>query len=186
MLQIVIPGIECYDEIKNEFITTDSIKISMEHSLLSLSKWESKWHKPFLDGKDKSYEETIDYYRCMTLTKNVDSDIYYNISVDLGNQINDYIADSMTATWFNDKLSKSITEKSRTNGSVVTSEVIYYYMISLGIPFECQKWHLNRLITLIRVISEKNAPKKKMSNQEILTQQADLNAKRRAELNSKG
>ena len=89
MLQIVIPGIECYDEIKNEFITTDSIKISMEHSLLSLSKWESKWHKPFLDGKDKSYEETIDYYRCMTLTKNVDSDVYYNISTDLGNKINE-------------------------------------------------------------------------------------------------
>lgn len=186
MLQIVIPGIECYDEIKNEFVMTDSVKISMEHSLLSLSKWESKWHKPFLDGKDKSYEETIDYYRCMTLTKNVDFDVYYNISSELGKQINDYIADPMTATWFSKKAVPSIHQTSRSDGSVVTSEVIYYYMINLGIPFECQKWHLNRLTTLIRVVSEKNAPKKKMSNQEILTQQAELNSKRRAELNSKG
>lgn len=186
MLQVVIPGIECYDEIKNEFVITDTVKISMEHSLLSLSKWESKWHKPFLDGKDKSYEETIDYYRCMTLTKNVDPDVYYNITTELAKEINDYIANPMTATWFSKRANRSIHQKSSLEGSVVTSEILYYYMISLNIPFECQKWHLNRLTTLIRVVSEKNAPKQKMSNQEILTQQAELNAKRRAELNSKG
>lgn len=182
MLHIEIPDVELYNEILNEFYTRKGASINMEHSLLSLSKWESRWHKPFLTEDEKTLEETIDYYRCMTITQNVDPDVYYNISSSLNKKIQDYISDSMTATWFSN-ISQS---NNKDDGSVITSEIIYYWMISLGIPFECQKWHLNRLMTLIRVVSEKNSPSKKMSKQEIMQRQMKLNAERRAKLKSKG
>lgn len=180
MLQLKIPDIELYDELNNRFITRKGTVLTMEHSLLSLAKWESKWHIPFLTENDLTVDQTIDYYRCMTITKNVNPDVYKNITNDISKEINKYIDDPMTATWFNN------VSNNQTDKTVITAEIIYYQMISLGIPFECEKWHLNRLLTLIRVVSLKNSPPKKMSRDEIMAQQVRLNEERKAKLNTKG
>lgn len=181
MLQIKIPDIELYDEANNRFITRKGCILTMEHSLLSLAKWESKWHIPFLSDKQQTVEQTLDYYRCMTITKNVNPLIYDSIDRKTADAIKQYIDDPMTATWFSNSLG-GVKE----DHSVITAEIIYYQMIALGIPFECEKWHLNRLMTLIRVVSAKSAPPKKMSKDEILAQQRRLNAERKAKLNTKG
>jgi hypothetical protein len=177
MLPLVIPETELYDEVRNEFIFVKQQKLVLEHSLLSLSKWESKWHKPFLSKKEKTEDEIFDYIRCMTVNS-VDENVYLCLSQEMVNQINKYIEDSMTATTINDKRSPS--------REIVTAEIIYYWMVALQIPFECQKWHLNRLLTLIDVCSIKNQPPKKMSQKAILARNASLNAARRRALHSKG
>ena len=181
MLQITIRPFELWDEVKQEFISYKKAQVlQLEHSLISISKWEQKWHKAFLSKNDKTYEETIYYIQCMTLTQNVDPISYYFKSVDDMNRITEYISDSMTATFFMED------KKPARSSEVVTSELIYYWMIALGIPFECQKWHLNRLLTLIKVCQIKNAPPKKRSKRDIMAQNAALNAARRKRLNTKG
>ena len=181
MLKITIPSSEAFDSRTNEFIYTKEQTLSLEHSLVSISKWESKWHKPYLTKEPKSPEETIDYVRCMTLTQNVDPRVYYCIPDSELQKISDYVNDPMTATWFSDE-----KEMKGRQGRIVTSELLYYWMIALGIPFECQKWHINRLITLIRVCDEENKPKKKMSKNQLLARNAQLNKARRAALHSRG
>lgn len=180
MLRIIIPATEQWDESKNEFVYTKSQSLSLEHSLVSLSKWESKWCKPFLSKEIKTAEETIDYIRCMTLTQNVDPNIYNYLTNENIIQVNRYIEAPMTATWFNSN------NKGKPNSEQITSELIYYWMITLNIPFECQKWHLNRLLTLIRVCNVKNQPSKKMTKKELLSRNAALNAVRRKKTNTKG
>ena len=180
MLQITIPSRELWDEEKNEFINTKEQVLQLEHSLVSLSKWEAKWCKTFLSKKDKTQEETIDYIKCMTITQNVNPDIYKYLTKENINEIQSYISAPMTATWFSDD------NNSSPNREHVTSELIYYWMIAFNIPFECQKWHLNRLLTLIRVCNIKNKPAKKMSRSEIMARNASLNAARRKQLNTKG
>lgn len=181
MLRITIPaGTEQYDERTNYFLpATKEQTICIEHSLVSISKWESKWHKPYLDEKEKTMEECIDYVRCMTLTQNVDPRAYYAITPQLWAIISDYINDPMTAT----TVQKTNMSSSR---ETITSEVIYYWMIYYGIPFECQKWHLSRLLMLISVCNAKSSPPKKMSRSEIYEQNRMLNAARRKRLNSRG
>ena len=181
MLKIEIPETELWDEGKEEFITIKKKTLALEHSLVSLSKWESKWCKPFISKETKTHEETIDYIKCMTLTQNVDSNIYNYLTKENINDINKYIDAPMTATWFSERKGKS-----GNGGKQVTAELIYYWMIALNIPFECQKWHLNRLLTLIRVCNEENQPTKKMSTREVMNRNAALNAARRKRLNSKG
>ena len=181
MLQITIPAVEYFDNQRNEFVTKfEEQTLQLEHSLVSLSKWESKWNKAFLSGHEKSYEETLDYIRCMTLTKNVKPEVYEHLSVDNIIQINEYIEAPMTATSFSED------REGGRGRETVTSELLYYYMIALNIPFECQKWHLNRLLTLIRVCNIKNAPPKKRSKRDIMSRNAALNAARRKQLNSRG
>ena len=181
MLRIEIPiSPEGWDEEKNEFVAPTSKVIELEHSLISLSKWESKWEKPFLGKEPKTLEETIDYVRCMTLSPRVDPNVYNHLTPENIRQINKYIEAPMTATWFTENKSKS-----RSNEQI-TSELIYYWMIALSVPFECQKWHLNRLLTLIRVCNIKSQPPKKMNRREILSRNAALNAARRKQFNSKG
>ena len=178
MLQITIPSTEKWDESKNEFIQTKAQTLQLEHSLVSLSKWESKWKKIFLSEKEKTYEETLDYVKCMTLTQNVDPEVYYNLTQENIDAINKYIDDKMTATYF--------TEDKRAgnrSSEQISSELIYYWMIALNIPFECQKWHLNRLLTLIKVCNIKNQPPKKMSKRDALRRQSSINAARRQRLN---
>ena len=180
MLQLTIPATELWDEEKQEFIQTKEQTLQLEHSLVSLSKWESKWNKAFLGRQPKTVEETLDYIRCMTLTKNVDSEIYKSITNDNIQMINKYIELPITATTF-------FEEKNNGRSSeTVTSELIYYWMISLNIPFECQKWHLNRLLTLIRVCNVKNTPPKKRSKRELMSRNAALNAARRKKFNTTG
>ena len=180
MLKITIPAREMFDEVKQEFINTKEQTLQLEHSLVSLSKWESKWHKPFIDNRNLSTEENIDYIRCMTLTQNVDPEVYQYLSKENIKQINEYISDPMTATTFSNERSKGSGKE------VLTSEILYYDMIALGIPFECQKWHLNRLITLIKVCSIKQNPPQKMSKGDIMRRNAELNAARRKQFNTKG
>lgn len=181
MLRITVPAREQWDEEHNRFITTKETTLQLEHSLISLSKWESKWCKPFLSNKDQTYEQMIDYIRCMTISQNIDPNVYYNLTMDNMKQINDYISAPMTATWFSDK-----NKGKGGRGQTVTSELIYYWMVALNIPFECEKWHLNRLITLIRVCEIESQPKKKMSKRQIMSQNAALNKARRNRLNTKG
>lgn len=180
MLQITIPSIELYDEVKGEFIHTKGYTLQLEHSLISISKWEAKWNKAFLGRQEKTQEETIDYIRCMTLTQNVDPDVYNNIPDYAIKKINDYISAPMTATYFPDD------ENAKPSRETITAELIYYWMISLNIPFECQKWHLNRLLALIKVCNIKNQPPKKRSQREIMSRNAALNAARRKQLHTRG
>lgn len=180
MLKVTVPASEYFDEDKNEFFYTKEQTLSLEHSLVSISKWESKWGKPFLSDKHpKSLVETLDYIKCMTLTQNVDPLIYSNITDDIVEQIKSYIDNPMTATWFSE-------EKARPSREIITSEVIYYWMIELNIPFECQKWHLNRLLTLIKVCNLKRQGNKKMSRREIIDRNRALNEARRKKYNTKG
>ena len=180
MLWITIPATEQWDEGRQEFVYTKEQTLQLEHSLVSLSKWESKWCKPFLSKEDKTHEETIDYIRCMTINQNVDPDVYYNLSQKHIERISKYIEAPMTATTFR-------SEKSgKSNREIVTAELIYYWMIALNIPFECQKWHLNKLLTLVRVCNVKNEPPKKMSKRATANQYAQLNAARRKQHNSRG
>lgn len=180
MLRITIPATELWDESKEEFINIKEQTLQLEHSLVSLSKWESKWCKPFFSKQEKTQEQIIDYVRCMTITQNVNPEIYKYLSRDNLKQINDYIDAPMTATWFSEDKNKKGNDKQ------ITSEIIYYWMIAFNIPFECQKWHLNKLMTLIRVCDIKNQPPKKRSQKEIMSRNAALNAARRKRLNSKG
>lgn len=179
MLRVTVPNSEYYDEEKEEFVQIKEQTLTMEHSLISLSKWEAKWKKPFLHS-DKTYGETIDYYRCMTITPNVNPLTYLSLTREDKKRIGDYIEDPMTATKIYSNSQKSGTHR------IITSELIYYYMFAYGIPMECEKWHLNRLITLIRVCSIENSPKKSMSRQAILSQNRSLNAARKAALHTKG
>lgn len=179
MLKITIPEMEFYDEDNNEFIMFNEQVLQLEHSLVSISKWESKWHIPFLDGKDKTLEQIIDYVRCMTITQNVKPEVYNRLTEDNLKAINDYIENPMTATTFSDI-------NQRPSREIITSEIIYYWMVSFNIPFECQKWHLNKLLTLIKVCNIKNSPPKKMSRQEILSRNRALNEARKKNLNTRG
>lgn len=179
MLEIDIDKFELFDERTSTFTKAGPAKLQLEHSLISISKWESKWEKPFLSSEEKTNEELLDYIKDMTINKNVDPTVYLGLNQTHMEAINRYISAKMTATWFND----SNRSASKT---IVTSERIYYWMIALNIPFECQKWHLNRLITLIRVCSVENSPKKKLSKNELLRQNQALNAQRRRLYNSKG
>lgn len=180
MLRITIPATELWDENKEEFINTKEQTLQLEHSLVSLSKWESKWNKPFLSKDTKTEEEELDYIKCMTITQNVDPNVYKFIPLNIREEIKEYINAPMSATWFSeDKNTKSSSEQ-------ITSELIYYWMVAQNIPFECEKWHLNRLITLIKICNIKSQPPKKMGKKAIMSRNAALNAARRKQLNTKG
>lgn len=176
MLQITIPAFSYFDEEREEFIDVPKdTTIQLEHSLKSIAKWEAKWRKPFIGNSrtpPKTREELIDYIRCMTLTQNVDPLVYTGINNSLMQEITDYLESPMTATWFSEESNK------KPSSEIITAEIIYYWMVSLKIPFECEKWHLNRLITLIRVCSIKNQPPKKMSPKQALSNRRALNAAR--------
>ena len=182
MIRILLPEKELYDEVNNKFVYLPSRELILEHSLVSISKWESKWHKSFLNTDDKSFDEVMDYIKCMCVEELEDENDLYRLSEENVSDINAYIQDSMTATTFSD-FSDNKNAKSR---EIITSEIIYYWMIANNIPFECQYWHLNKLLTLIKVCSIKNSPEKKMSTSEILSRNKALNAARRKKMNSKG
>lgn len=179
MLQITIPEKELWDEKEEKFIYIKKTTLSLEHSLLSISKWESKWNKSFLSSKDKTVEETLDYIKCMTLNQNIPDVVYICLTEENFKEIQEYINAPMTATTFSNLNGTQNREK-------ITSELIYFWMINFNIPFECQKWHLNRLLTLIKVCDIKNRKPEKMTKSQILQRNAELNAARRKQLNSKG
>ncbi len=180
MLEITLPETELFDEATETFINIKETTLRLEHSLVSISKWESKWKIPFLDRKDKTREQSIDYVRCMTINQGVDPMVYSAITPDIMDTINKYIVENKTATTFRENAGTA------PNRQIVTSEVIYFWMAQYNIPFECQKWHLSRLLALIRIASIKNQPDKKMSKAATLSQYKNLNAIRRRAMHSKG
>ena len=179
MLALEIPSMDMFNDDTQEFLHLDGTTLRLEHSLVSISKWESKWKKPFLSSNAKTVEETLDYIKCMTINQNVDDLTYEMLTPEHISKVNEYINDRKTATTFNDR-------HELPNRQVVTSELIYFWMAQFNIPFECQKWHLSRLLTLIKIASIQNSPKKKMSPKAILSQNASLNAARRKAMHSKG
>lgn len=182
MFRLVIPEIkDAWDEENEVFVSFPGRTLQLEHSLVSLSKWESKYHKAFLTNETKSTEEALDYIRFMTITQNVSSDTYLYLTEENLEDINAYIENPMTAT----KIVRSSSER-RGSRETITSELIYYWMISLNIPIECQKWHLNRLLSLIEVCSIKNAPPKKRSAAQIMRDNKRLNDERKKRLNTSG
>ena len=180
MLNITVPSIRLWNPETEEFTYTSPVSLQLEHSLISLAKWEARWHKPFLTSKQKTPEELLDYIRCMTLTQNVDPDLYKKLPPDIIDKIVFYMNEEQHATTFGN------TSNERPSREVVTAEIIYYWMVTFGIPFECQKWHLSRLMALVKVCSIKNSPQKKMTAREIQTRNRALNDARRKSMHTRG
>ena len=179
-ISIIVPGRDFFDSQTNRFISTKQQKLVLEHSLLSIAKWEMKWHKAYLSMEHKTDEQNLDYIRCMCLTEPSDPMVFFALTKDNVKAISDYISDPMTATTFNRR-------DKRPSREIITNELIYFWMAEYNIPFDpCQKWHLNRLMTLIEVAAVKNQPPKKMGKRDILSQNAALNAQRRAKYNTRG
>jgi alkylhydroperoxidase family enzyme len=180
MLRITVPGVEHFDDSTQEFITQGDVVLELEHSLVSLSKWESKFEKPFLGPDERTVDEVVGYIKAMTLTPEVPDEVFQKLSEENLTDINSYIDAKMTATWFSDPPGAPKTRE------IVTAELIYYWMITFQIPFDCETWHLNRLFTLIRVCNIKQAKPKKMSRGEIAARNRELNARRKAQLGTRG
>ena len=184
MITITVPETESFDPVTERFFTTKEQKLTLEHSLLSISKWESRWHKPFFSKNEndrKTVEESRDYIRCMTITQNVNPLVYFALTEQNYRDILAYMEEPMTATWFTERDKKKPKPR-----DVMTAEIIYYYMVALQIPFSCEKWHFNKLMTLIRVCNEKNKPPEKMSKRKIMSRNQALNMARRQQLNTTG
>ena len=181
MLTVLVPMTDddVWDESTQRFLIPETFELQLEHSLVSLSKWESFFEKPFLGPDDKTFEESEWYIKAMTMTPNVPPEVFLRFSRSNLEEIKKYIDAKQTATWFK-------AEQSRRQTEIITAEIIYYWMISLKIPFECQHWHLNRLMTLIQVINQKNTPAKKMTPRENMARQRQLNAERLAKLGTTG
>jgi len=180
MLTIRVGATPSFDDDKQEFVENGGFYLQLEHSLVSLSKWESEHEKPFLGKGEKSGDEVLDYVRCMVLTENPPEDFLQKLSKENLEAINAYIDRKMTATWFSEQPG---APKSR---EVITSELVYYWMTTYNIPFECQYWHLNRLFTLIRIATLKSGKPKKMSKTEVAKRNREINAQRKAQLGTKG
>lgn len=183
MLTITVPETEFYDQSKEVFTVAPEVTLELEHSLASLSKWESIYEKPFLKDDEKTDEETLGYIKAMTLTPGIPDEVYNRLTPDHISEIGNYMSAKMTATWFAENKFAPKKPKSR---EIITAELIYYWMISLNIPIECEHWHLSKLFTLIRVCSEKNSPPKKMSRREIAERNRQLNEQRRAQMKTTG
>lgn len=173
MLTIHIPETDLYDYQLERFYTVKEVDLFLEHSLVSLSKWESKHHKPLLENNEINNDDLIDYIKCMTINKKVDPLVYNCLTQEHFYKIKEYMDNPMTATWF------SNVKEERGSSQKVTAELIYSWMIDLGIWKECEKWHLRRLVTLIRVRSEELKPKSK-NKAEAIAHYRNLKSMRRA------
>jgi hypothetical protein len=181
MLTIVVSGEEMFDNEKSKFVRTmDDQVLELEHSLVSLSKWESKYEKPFLAAGEKTPDQILSYIHFMVISPGVSPEILSHLDQENLHQINAYIESKQSATTF------GIMPDRKGRGETVTSELIYYWMTAFEIPWEAQHWHLNRLFSLIRICNVKQQKPKKMSRSEIAARNRELNAQRRAELGTKG
>jgi len=180
MLRIIVPGNELFNEINETFNSVDDVVLELEHSLVSLSKWESKFQKPFLTPVKKSTEEVIEYIKAMIITSNFPPEVFSRFTPVIYSQINDYIDSKQSATTFGEM------PHHRGRTEPITSELIYFWMFSFSIPLECETWHLNRLFSLIRIFNMKNSKPKKMSRSQLAARNRELNAQRKAQLGTTG
>lgn len=181
MLVLDVKVTEYYDDSQEVFVPV-TMPIAFEHSLLSLSKWESKYEKPFLsENHDKTEEEILDYLRMMAINPAVTDAHLANLSNKNITELQNYLGSKQTATWFSDR-----KKTQKAPPETPTAELIYYWMFSYQIPIECESWHINRLLTLIRVFGEKNQEPEKMSKSEMLARNRKLNAQRKAKMQTKG
>jgi hypothetical protein len=180
MLRLVVPEEELFDERTSEFINVDSVELELEHSLLSLSKWESFFEKSFLGTDDKTDEEVMYYVWCMVLDDRIDQSVLKRLSPQNLREINEYISSKQSATTFGEMPSRP------GRGEVITAELIYYWMVAFTIPFECEAWHLNRLFSLIKICNIKNSKPQKQSKQDVAKRYQEINAQRKAKLGTTG
>lgn len=180
MLTITILGDEHYNEVTNEFSHHGNVVLEFEHSLVSVSKWESKFIKPFLTDDPKTAEEMLYYIECMILTKDYPSNILDALTQTNVREINEYIASPQSGTVFKE------TKQYRKNPEQISAELIYYWLVAYKIPFECETWHLNRLFALIRICSIKNDTGNKKSPREQAQSNAQLNEERKRQFNTNG
>lgn len=173
-----------WNEKDQEFVTISPYTIKIEHSLLSIRKWESKWHKPFMTQTQKTQAEQKDYVRCMTIGYELPEEVYATLDAQEMNEVFTYMNEPMTATWFSENDQKQA--KSKMGSETVTYEIVYYWMSKLNIPYDCEKWHINSLMTLIKVSMLKEQPSKKMSKRDVMSQNRALNEQRKAKMKSKG
>lgn len=188
MLTLEIGGTEVFDPVTNEFKEVKPTTLELEHSLISLHKWESKWKIPFMKTSSENKltrEQTVDYYKCMSIKPIKDPNVFALLTSSQEREILEYIANGMTATTIKEKQVEGQARR-RSSKEIVTAELIYYWMVELGIFYECRTWHLNQLLTLVRVCQEKQTVPKKMKKNDILGMYASENAKRRAMWNTKG
>lgn len=183
MLEITIPATEAWDSKNEEFVTINETKLLLEHSLVSISKWEEIWEKPFLNSQNLSYEEAISYVKCMTLNEGIDENVYRFIDKNIFKQIDDYMGKPMTATKI---YHFGQSQGSKSKPKIMTNEEIYYYMITLGIYKECENWHINRLFMLMEVFSVKNTPPKELSQDEVARRYHEMNKARKEKMKQKG
>ena len=182
MLRLLIPDRELWDSVRERFVQVKGAEVELEYSLAAISKWEAKWHIPFHDDrKKKTAEQSIDFIRCMCLTPNVDAKVFDYLTEENAKEVSEYIGDDATATWFSDTNKKKTGKR-----EIITAEIIYYWMTLYNIPESYQYWHLNKLITLIRVCAEKNNPDKKKNTSALAAQRRALNAARRKKFHTKG
>ena len=172
MFTLHIPIEERFNEETNEF-TSETLAVELEHSLASISKWESKWELSFLSTEDKTPEQLVGYLHDMCRTPNVPEDIFFRMTPQNNEDLNKYLQSKMTATWFSDE------PQNPTKRDIITAEIIYNWMIVFNIPFEFEHRHLNQLLTLIRVCHKKSESPKKQSRSEQLARHRALNEERR-------
>lgn len=182
MLTIIVSGNELFDERTQEFVNTEDVVLHLEHSLISLSKWESKHNKPFLGPEKKVQEDVIEYIKAMVLDDNVPDDVFNRLGNDNINAISEYISSTQSATTF----VETPQQKSRARSEIITAELIYFWMVSYNVPWECETWHLNKLFALLKVCNIKNSKEKPMSPSEIAKRNRDLNAERKQKLGTSG
>lgn len=182
VLTIMVGATSVFDETDDRFREDGGFELQLEHSLVTLSKWESEYEKPFLANTDKTADEVLAYIRYMVQSPNPPEDFLEKLTQENVEAINAYINKKMTATWFND-----LTPRAKRNSEVVTAELVYYWMTVFRIDWEAQHWHFNKLMTLVRICNLKNdnSPKK-MTRGEIQARNRELNAQRRAQMGTKG
>lgn len=179
MLKIIVPETELFDQTNGEFLTVKKQILMLEHSLVSISKWESKWKIPYLYTERKTLEQDRDYVRCMTITQNVDPIIYKCLTKEVWDKIYDYMNDPMTASNVPSKKKPGVK-------NIVTAETIRYWMIMFNIPVEYEKWHINQLLALIKYCEWKQSDSEKLTPSELYARNSRLNAERKRKLHTKG